>query len=65
MTTDQRIISGFAHLHGRLMTLWDISPKEPVGMTDAIHDALDELEELQNDVYKALGIEYGVEMKSQ
>ena len=60
MTTDQMIISDFAHLHGRLQALWDMSPKEPVGMTDALQASLEELEELRNDVYKALEIEIGV-----
>lgn len=64
MTTDQRIISDFAHLHGMLQALWDMSPKEPVGMTDALQEAVGELEDLRDDVYKALGIECGMEMKS-
>lgn len=34
-----------------------------MGMTD-IGKLIEELEELRNDVYKVLGIEYGVEMKS-
>lgn len=65
MTTDQRIIADFEHLHGMLQALWDMSPKEPVGMADALENAVGELEDLRNDVYKALGIECGVEMKAQ
>lgn len=64
MTRDQTIIADFAHLQGMLQALWDMSPKEPVGMTDALQEVVDELEELRCDVYKALGIEYGVVMKN-
>lgn len=62
MTTDQIIINGFAHLHGRLQALWSMCPKEPFGMDIALEEAVDELDELRNDVYKALRIEYGAVM---
>lgn len=64
MTTVQKIIADFSHLHGRLQALWDMSPKEPVGMTDALQASMEELEELRDDVYKALGIEDGVSYKT-
>ena len=65
MTRDQTIIADFAHLQGMLQAIWDMSPKEPVGMSDALETAVEELDELRNDVCKALGIECGVEMKAQ
>lgn len=62
MTQEQKIIDGFAYVRGTLDSLWGVAPKEPDGFSEMMENLREEFGCLQEDVYKAMGIETGVMM---